>query len=287
LSELAQQKMVSVIVPCYNQAQYLSEALESVLNQTYNDWECVIINDGSSDNTEEVANEWLIRDHRFKYVKIENGGLSNARNAGISDAEGELILPLDADDRIGQDYLHLAVDKFSLNENLKLVYCHAQKFGAVDEDWDLEPYSLEKLAKGNMIFCSSIFKKSDWERVRGFDVNMIYGWEDWEFWINILKDGGEVLKLKEVCFFYRIKDESMLKRMDIHKQKEMFNYMSLKHTGFYIERVGSFIELSQQNSKYKNQIEQLENRIKIKDEITIKDHLKKALKLIINKVRKK
>ena len=73
---------VSIIVPCYNQAQYLDDCLQSVLDQTYQDWECIIVNDGSPDNTAIIASVWTARDPRFKYIYKENGGLSSARNAG-------------------------------------------------------------------------------------------------------------------------------------------------------------------------------------------------------------
>ena len=94
---------VSVIVPCYNQAQFLDEALMSVLNQSYANWECLIINDGSPDNTEDVALRWCNKDERFVYLKKENGGLCAARNMGIEKATGEFILPLDADDKIAEN----------------------------------------------------------------------------------------------------------------------------------------------------------------------------------------
>ena len=74
---------ISVIVPCYNQAQYLDECLNSVLEQTYKDWECIIVNDGSPDNTEEVAKEWVKKDSRFKYFYKNNGGVNSARNSGL------------------------------------------------------------------------------------------------------------------------------------------------------------------------------------------------------------
>ncbi|WP_374360648.1 glycosyltransferase family 2 protein, partial [Cloacibacterium sp.] len=74
--------LISVVVPCYNQAQYLDECLQSVLNQTYQDWECIIVNDGSPDHTEEIAKNWVEKDTRFIYLSKENGGLSSARNAG-------------------------------------------------------------------------------------------------------------------------------------------------------------------------------------------------------------
>ncbi len=92
--------LISVIVPCYNQAQYLDECLQSVLDQTYQDWECIIVNDGSPDNTEEVAKKWLAKDSRFKYFYKENGGLSSARNAGIKDSIGQFIFFLDFDYKI-------------------------------------------------------------------------------------------------------------------------------------------------------------------------------------------
>ena len=92
--------LISVIVPCYNQAQYLDECLQPVLDQTYTDWECIIVNDGSPDHTEEVAKKWLEKDNRFRYIYKENGGLSSARNAGIREAKGEWIQFLDSDDKI-------------------------------------------------------------------------------------------------------------------------------------------------------------------------------------------
>lgn len=107
------QPLISVIVPCYNQAQFLDECLQSVLEQTYQNWECIIVNDGSPDNTEEVALEWTKKDVRFIYLKKDNGGLSSARNAGIEKAKGEWILPLDCDDKIGNQYLELASAEFN------------------------------------------------------------------------------------------------------------------------------------------------------------------------------
>jgi glycosyltransferase involved in cell wall biosynthesis len=98
---------ITVIVPCYNQAAYLDEALQSVLNQTYLYWECIIVNDGSTDQSEVKAKEWTEKDHRFKYFYQKNSGLCSARNFGIKKAQGEFILPLDADDKLGENYLKL------------------------------------------------------------------------------------------------------------------------------------------------------------------------------------
>lgn len=249
------QPLVSIIVPCYNQARFLDEALNSVLSQIYSNWECLIIDDGSLDNTKEISTNWISKDVRFKYFKKENGGLPHTRNFGISKAKGELILPLDADDKIGEKYLTLATQKFQLNQNLKLVYSNAKKFGDVNEFWELKEFSLLGLSRENMIFCSALFKKSDWEEVGGYDENMVYGWEDWEFWISILKDGGNVEKIDEVCFYYRIKEDSMLLRIDEKKAKILLEYLSIKHADFFVKYYGSFMFLQRKNDSLNQNFE--------------------------------
>jgi len=107
------QNLISVIVPCYNQASYLSEALDSVLNQSYINWECIIVNDGSTDDTEGIAQQYTSKDSRFNYLKQVNGGLSNARNSGIAAANGQFIQLLDADDLIEKDKLKSTVELYS------------------------------------------------------------------------------------------------------------------------------------------------------------------------------
>lgn len=235
---------VSIIVPCYNQAQYLDEALQSVLEQTYVNWECIVVNDGSPDNTEEVAKKWLEKDNRFKYIYQENTGVSGARNIGITNAAGEFILPLDADDKISTEYVSIAVDSFNQDVSLKVVYCKAEKFGDEVGLWNLPLYSLKALAIDNMIFCSAIYRKSDWERVGGYDEKMIHGLEDWEFWIAILKKGGEVKCLDEVGFFYRIKNVSRNNQFNSNDEKYLLEYMSVKHVDFFVAQFGSFAKLN-------------------------------------------
>lgn len=227
--------LVSIIVPCYNQAQYLDEALQSVLDQTYTNWECFIINDGSPDNTEEIARKWVEKDVRFVYLYKENGGLSSARNAGIEIASGKYILPLDADDKIAASYIELGIDFFQRDSDLKVVYCKAEKFGDEYGIWQLPPFSIYDLGQYNMIFCSAIFKKEDWELVGGYDINMIYGLEDWEFWISILKNGGNIKCLDEVGFYYRIRVNSMARVINHEERSYSTQYVAKKHIDFFIK----------------------------------------------------
>lgn len=252
---------VSIVVPCYNQAQYLDEALQSVLDQTYIDWECIVVNDGSPDDTEIVAKTWLDKDTRFKYVYQENRGLSSARNYGISQAQGEYILPLDADDKISKDYVFLAIEAFQEEDSLKVVYCKAEKFGEETGVWDLEPFSLFNLSRKNMIFCSAVYRKKDWELVGGYDVNMKYGCEDWGFWIAVLKNGGNVKQLDEVGFYYRIKTISMIKKVENKQYDDLFAYLSIKHADFFVNHFGTFFALEAKIVQAKK-----EEQLKLKSE---------------------
>lgn len=258
--------IISIIVPCYNQAEYLDECLQTVIEQAYQNWECIIVNDGSPDNTEEVAKNWIEKDSRFKYLYKSNGGLSSARNAGIEIATGEWILPLDSDDKIDSKYLELAEKQFT--KNYKVIYCNAEKFGYENEFWQLPPYSRKTLAVENVIFCTAFFRKKDWERVNGYDTNLIYGWEDWEFWISILKDGGDVYKVNETCFYYRIKETSMITEMSSidgdMKIMTSKNIIYKKHIDFFTKELGSFQSLYKQNKKLITENNHLKNLLNSK-----------------------
>lgn len=230
--------LISVIIPCYNQAQYLDECLQSVLDQTYKNWECIIVNDGSPDHTEEVAKKWLEKDARFKYLYKENGGLSSARNAGIRAATGEWILPLDADDYISEDYCDLAKNYFGRHE-FKVICCNGQKFGAINEKWKLPKFSLSQLAAENLIFCSAFFRKFDWQNIGGYDENLKIGYEDWDFWISLLKNGGQVLNLEKTCFYYRTKENSMLQNLKKSRDNSALMHIEKKHLAFFSEHLGT------------------------------------------------
>ncbi|GAB0155138.1 glycosyltransferase family A protein [Chryseobacterium sp. Alg-005] len=241
---------ISIIVPCYKQAVYLDECLQSVLEQTHQDWECIVVSDGSPDNTEEVVRKWMEKDSRFQYLYKENGGLSSARNAGIEIAKGEWILPLDADDKIGAQYVELAEKEF--NKGYTIIYCEAQKFDAENEKWILPEYSRQVLAVKNVIFCTAFFRKKDWEKVNGYDTRLIYGWEDWDFWISLIKNGGKVHKINQICFYYRVKKNSMIKEMSSDngdKKKLTHNIIYKKHIEFFTKELGTFETLFENNQK--------------------------------------
>lgn len=227
--------VISIIVPCYNQAEYLDECLQSVLDQTYQNWECIIVNDGSPDNTEEVALQWTQKDARFIYIKKENGGVASARNLGIEKCKGEWILPLDGDDKIGNYYLEYASNNF--NFDYDLIYCNAKFFGLIEINWDLADYAYDKMLISNMIFSSAFFKKEKFDESGGFDQKLIYGYEDWEFWISLLNQKSKVLRLDYVGFNYRRKEISRDTLVNESEQKKCmsYNYIYRKHLDKYLQ----------------------------------------------------
>ncbi|WP_298236995.1 glycosyltransferase [uncultured Algibacter sp.] len=261
---------VSVIVPCYNQAAYLDECLQSVLSQSYKDWECIIVNDGSPDNTEEIANNFLKLDSRFTYIEIENGGVSNARNVGVKKANGKYILPLDADDKITPSYLELGLKAFEKDNALKVVYCNAKFFGKNNKYWKLPKYSFSELLKNNIIFCSALFKKEDFIDIGGYDINLTVGLEDWEFWINLLKNGGKVFRIPKVCFFYRIKELSRNAEVSVKDFETIVKYISIKHAELYVNHFGSFQSLLDENKELMKENKRLTKANKVNIVLVLK-----------------
>ena len=218
-------KKVSIVVCCYNQGKYLSEAIESILLQTYKEWECIIINDGSSDDTEKISLVYENRDRRIHYIYQDNQGVCKARNNAIDAAQGEYILCLDADDKISNNYLELAVKELDDDLDVTVVACDYQYFGRDFRIKKLEPYSIEKLMGHNLFVNCSMFRKSDFIRVNGFNENMVAGLEDWDFWLSVLEDGGKVKYLNGVHFYYRIKP---MKYSRNYSTKKRENFIKLR-----------------------------------------------------------
>ena len=222
---------ISIIVPCYNQGNFISETLDSVKKQTFHEWECIVIDDGSIDNTRDIVNKFCENDKRIKYIYQKNSGVSAARNNGISIAKGEFILPLDADDLIGDSYIEKALKEFNKNPELKLVYCNARMFGAVNKNMQLPKYDYNELLWKNLIFCSAIYRKSDFAKTKGYD-SKLPGFEDWDFWLTFLKPTDEVYCIDEILFFYRIKEKSRNTNA-IEKKEFLQTCICLKHEELY------------------------------------------------------
>lgn len=134
------EEIISIILPCYNQGIYLGEALESIIKQTYRNWEAIIVNDGSSDCTEEVALEYVAKDNRIHYFAQENKGVSAARNLGIEKALGKFVLPLDPDDMIAPTFIEKCMRMFKEHNDCILAYTKTSFCGVRNGDWNLPVY---------------------------------------------------------------------------------------------------------------------------------------------------
>lgn len=198
---------VSVVMPCFNDGRYLQDAIESVNSQTYESWEILLVNDGSTDPyTCQLLSK--LNHPKVRIFHTDRQGPSSARNLAIKNAAGKYILPLDADDKIAQTYVQKAVAVLENDADTEIVYCKAKFFGLLQGNWNLPPYDPQLFVLQNMIFATAMYRKSSWERVGGYSPNMRNGMEDYDFWIKLLASGGKVYRIEEPLFFYRVKRNS-------------------------------------------------------------------------------
>jgi glycosyltransferase involved in cell wall biosynthesis len=196
--------LVSIVIPCFENALYLVESIESARSQTYKSIEVVLVDDG----TETPEQRDLIDKAAHlvdRFIRLpKNRGLPGARNAGITSSKAEFILPLDSDDLIDPTYVEKAVKAFeNAPSNLGIVYCKAKLFGTREGSWELPAFELDRFLFANCIFCTALFRKSLWEEAGGYDETMNSTSEDWELWVKFIERGYVPLRLDETLFFYR------------------------------------------------------------------------------------
>jgi len=195
-------KMISIVIPTYNYGHYLAETLQSVCNQTYSDWECIIIDDESLDDTSAVVAPFLLKDNRFKYFRQNNQGVSAARNNGIKLAKGDFIQFIDGDDLLQPNKLNSQVIVFKNNKDIDIVYNDVRFFD------DKQPLLFKTSLKGNkndnwlpriskrgadvvglfssinfIVINAPLVRKSVFDKVGYFNEEM-KALEDWDFWMR-------------------------------------------------------------------------------------------------------
>ena len=200
--------LVSIIVPCYNQGRYVRETLESVKNQTFSNFECIIVNDGSTDNSLDEIRIFCETDERFACYDKKNEGVAIARNYAIAHSRGEFILPLDADDKIAPSFLQETIVVIKNDPTIKLVYTGTRYFGEINKHYSLPQYDFELLLCRNHIVCTALFRRSDFVMTGGYNPNMKNGYEDWDFWLSFLSPEDKVYQISQDLFYYRIKKKS-------------------------------------------------------------------------------
>ncbi|GAA4815352.1 glycosyltransferase family 2 protein [Litoribaculum gwangyangense] len=225
---------VSIIVPCYNQAQFLDDTLQSVFNQTSSNWECIIVNDGSTDNSEGIALKWTEKDSRFKYFFKDNGGLSSARNFGIKKAEYDIVLPLDSDDIISKDLISEVINEFNIS-NADVVYYEVEFFGKKKGVYTLPKYSYRTLLLQNVFIACTPFKKANYFKIGGYD-EKLKSFEDWDLWIRMLNENSKVVKIDKTLYYYRKHKTGSLTNIFSESPKiyfDLYDYIYTKNKTIY------------------------------------------------------
>ncbi len=229
---------ISVIIPCYNQGKYLDEAVQSVISQSHPCNEIIIINDGSTDP---FTVDLLSTYHRDKcrVIHTKNQGLPAARNTGIEQSTGEFICCLDADDKYAPSYFEKAMDVFSKDETSRYgaVTSWVQMFGAVENVWQAIGFNTEGFkpffqATRNNIQSATMFRKTCWQEIGGYDESMLRGYEDWDFWLRMIDIGYQWYCIEEPLIYYRQKEHSMVKDADSIREKLLERIIS-KNRHFY------------------------------------------------------
>ncbi|MEQ9377750.1 MAG: glycosyltransferase family 2 protein [Imperialibacter sp.] len=233
MSEVVDFPLISIIVPCYNQGEYLNESLSSIESQTYENWECLIINDGSTDNSANIAEAWCKKDQRFICCEKKNGGLSSARNVGLDRARGKYIQFLDADDVIERGKLELSVQELAKDDNLRVVISNFE--GALKVmSQRMPPYcdlSVVKFSLRTIVL--------NWDR--GFTIPIHCGvfhfdffksfrfnetlmaLEDWDFWIRLFKESESYAFIDMPLAIYRQHNAGMSKNFGkMYRAKRAF-----------------------------------------------------------------
>jgi glycosyltransferase involved in cell wall biosynthesis len=226
--------ILSIIIPCYNSEATLETTLESVLIQNFQDWEAIIVNDGSTDLTEEIALKWVNQDNRFNYFSKQNEGLGKTRNYGISKAKGTYILPLDSDNQLMKDFSREAIDVFEKNNEVGVVYGDAEYFGDKNGLWKVDQYDLKKILYDNYIDACAVYRKKLVEKVGGYDENMPFqGNEDWEFWLALGALDVKFHHLNKITFKYFVSSVSMIRSFTSEMHQSNKEYIFKKYTKLY------------------------------------------------------
>lgn len=245
--------MVSIIVTTHNYAHFLAEALLSVKNQTFSDWECIVVDSGSTDNTREIMEKIVSGDNRFKYLYQPNGGVSAARNSGIKISNGEFIQFLDGDDLLQKNKIKAQFTVFKTNPEADIIYSdvlffddgnpevlRTSKTGNKPDSWIPKisgrgKIVLKYLRSYNFFVTHSpLIKRSVIDSCEGFDENMA-ALEDWDFWLRCATNGFYFMFHSSIdsMVLVRVHKNSLSRKIDlmtngnfIMLQKSIFNKKS-------------------------------------------------------------
>jgi glycosyltransferase involved in cell wall biosynthesis len=207
--------LFSIIIPCYNQAHFLSQCLDSLLEQGFINWEAIVVNDGSTDNTDDICQKYATVDSRIKILNKTNGGLSSARNFGIANALGNRFIFLDADDFLYPNCLETVAKAVHETDDTVLVqygYTYIKENGKDILSHTIaqkKNFLIPDIFNGNLGPCHSICISRTLALAAGSFDESLKSVEDWDFWIRAVKAGGTQKIISEKLVYYRYAKNSM------------------------------------------------------------------------------
>jgi len=200
---------VSIVIPCYNLGQYLDEAVSSVLSQSYQDFEILIVDDGSTDPATQAILAGYTRP-KTRVIAKPHAGLAAARNLGISQARGRYLCALDADDTLQPSFLEKLVRALDDDPSLTFSSCWLRTFGDEAWDWTPERCDLPTLLWENTVLTAALVRRDAVVAAGGYDTGMPeQGDEDWDLWLTLVERGHRGAILHETLFNYRRRAGSM------------------------------------------------------------------------------
>jgi glycosyltransferase involved in cell wall biosynthesis len=202
---------VSVIISCYDLGQYLDEAVSSVLAQTCQDFEILIVDDGSTDAATQAVLAGYSRP-KTRVIRAAHAGLAAARNLGIGQAAGRYLCALDADDRLEPSFLEEMARVLDDDESLTFSSCWLRTFGDETWEWKPERCDLPTLLWEDTVLTAALVRRDAVVAVGGYDTNMPeQGDEDWDLWLTLVERGHRGVILPQILFNYRRRSGSMSK----------------------------------------------------------------------------
>jgi glycosyltransferase involved in cell wall biosynthesis len=232
---------VSVIVTCYNLGEFLNEAVDSVLTQSFQDFELIVVDDGST----EPETKRLLTNYtkpRTRVLRTENRGLSAARNLGIAHSTGQYLTMLDADDCFEPSLLERSVATLEAHPELAFVSHWFRAFG--DETWEWRPTTctFPELLDRNTINGAAVVRRDAALAVGGYDEHMRGGCEDWDFWISLVERGFRGAILPEFLFRYRRRPESMSRQMMVGENHAcLYRSLARKHEAVFADHIHALL----------------------------------------------
>jgi hypothetical protein len=234
----ADDALVSVIIPCFNDGVFLLEAIASVENSVSMPYELIVVNDGSTD-AQTLRILAGLRQAGYRIIDQENRGLAEARNRGVREARCRHYVPLDADNRLRPAFVEAAVAILEGDPAVAAVYGDRREFGLRSGRVAVGVPDLDRLLCGNYIDACAVIRRDAWLACGGYDGEMpIQGMEDWEFWLSVFEHGFTLHRLDMETFDYRVRPDSLLTTtLSPQARASTERYVLAKHAPFYLQHL--------------------------------------------------